>query len=294
MTWQILSSPPRLKIVTLPANLFMGAVTLRVENLDNMISYYRDAVGLDLISETAGSAILGRGSKPSLILEHTPQMKHASDNQAGLFHTAFLFDTKAQLAYAVASVAAKYPGSFTGSADHLVSEAFYFDDPENNGVELYWDRARSDWSWKHGQIEMGTFGLDPNAYLRENLPEQISETASNIGHVHLSVGSIDQAQDFYVRKLGFDVTMNWGGTALFVSAGGYHHHMAMNVWKSRGAGLRQPTLGLRDVSIILPDTDSLGTVVERLEHFKVATLNDGQTVRLDDPWGNQVSLSVAN
>lgn len=270
----------------------MGAVTLRVENLDRMIAYYRDAVGLDLISEVAGSAALGRGSNPALILEHSPEMKHASDNQAGLFHTAFLFDTKAQLAYAVASVAAKYPGSFTGSADHLVSEAFYFDDPENNGVELYWDRDRTNWSWKHGQIEMGTFGLDPNAYLRENLPASVDDSAANIGHVHLSVGSIEQAQDFYVNKLGFDVTLNWGGTALFVSAGGYHHHMAMNIWRSRGAGVRQPTLGLRDVSIILPNTDTLGEVAERLSHNKVDLRNDGQTIHLDDPWGNQVSLSA--
>jgi catechol 2,3-dioxygenase len=280
--------------MSLPANLSMGAVTLRVENLDRMIAYYRDAVGLDLISEVAGSAVLGRGSKPSLILEHSPKLKHASDNQAGLFHTAFLFDSRAQLAYAVASVAAKYPGSFTGSADHLVSEAFYFDDPENNGVELYWDRARTDWSWKHGEIEMGTFGLDPNAYLRDNLPEKVEDSASNIGHVHLSVGSIDQAQDFYVNKLGFDVTMNWGGTALFVSAGGYHHHMAMNVWRSRGAGLRQPTLGLRDVSIILPNTDDLGAIAERLKHAKVEVRNDGQIIRLDDPWGNQVSLTASS
>lgn len=279
--------------MSLPANLSMGAVTLRVENLDLMISYYRDAVGLDLISQVAGSAILGRANKPSLILEHAPEMKLASDNQAGLFHTAFLFETKAQLAYAVASVAAKYPGSFTGSADHLVSEAFYFDDPENNGVELYWDRARTDWSWKHGEIEMGTFGLDPNAFLRENLPEKVDDTASSIGHVHLSVGSIEQAQDFYVNKLGFEVTMNWGGSALFVSAGGYHHHMAMNIWRSRGAGLRQPTLGLRDVSILLPDTDALGAVTERLEHSKVAVRNDGKTIHLDDPWGNQVSLTVS-
>mgnify|MGYP002127680646 FL=1 len=270
----------------------MGAVTLRVQNLDNMIAYYRDAIGLDLISQVAGSAILGRGTEPALILEHAPEMKYAAENQAGLFHTAFLFETKAQLAYAVASVAAKYPGSFTGSADHLVSEAFYFDDPEHNGVELYWDRDRAEWSWNHGQVEMGTFGLDPNAYLRENLPQSVEDTSSNIGHVHLSVGSIEQAQDFYVNALGFDVTFNYGGSALFVSAGGYHHHMAMNIWKSRGAGLRQPTLGLRDVAIRLPDLDSLGTAEERLKAAKVQIRHDGEVIRLDDPWGNQVSLAA--
>jgi catechol 2,3-dioxygenase len=277
--------------MSLPVNLSMGPVTLRVNDLELMTSYYREGVGLDLISQISGSAILGRGTEPSLILEHSPGLKYASENQAGLFHTAFLFDTKAQLAYAVASVAAKYPGSFTGSADHLVSEAFYFDDPENNGVELYWDRARTDWSWKHGQIEMGTFGLDPNVFLKENLPVMLQDRASNIGHVHLSVGSIEQAKDFYVDKLGFDVTMNWGGSALFVSAGGYHHHMAMNIWRSRGAGVRQPTIGLRDVSIILPKQDDLGEITERLVHQKVPMRNDGQVIHLDDPWGNQVTLS---
>ena len=280
--------------MSLPSNLSMGAVTLRVQNLDNMIAYYRDAIGLDLISQVDGSAVLGRSTQPSLILEHAPELKHASENQAGLFHTAFLFETKAQLAYAVASVASKYPGSFTGSADHLVSEAFYFDDPERNGVELYWDRERSAWSWNHGQVEMGTFNLDPNAYLRENLPASVEDTSSNIGHVHLSVGSIEQAQDFYVNALGFDVTMNWGGSALFVSAGGYHHHMAMNIWKSRGAGFRQPTLGLRDVAIRLPDLDSLGAAEDRLKAAKVQIRHDGEVIRLDDPWGNQVSLSSVN
>ena len=270
----------------------MGAVTLRVENLDNMIAYYRDAIGLDLISQVDGSAILGRGAEASLILEHTPEMKYAAENQAGLFHTAFLFDTKARLAWVVASVASKYPGSFTGSADHLVSEAFYFDDPEHNGVELYWDRNRAEWNWNHGQVEMGTFGLDPNAYLRENLPQTVEDTSSNVGHVHLSVGNIAQAEDFYVNSLGFDVTMNWGGSALFVSAGGYHHHMAMNIWKSRGAGFRQPTLGLRDVAIRMPDLDSLGAVEERLKSLNVQVRSDGEVIRLEDPWGNQVSLSV--
>mgnify|MGYP002131933559 CR=1 FL=1 len=198
----------------LPAATTMGAVTLRVANLDKMIAYYRDGVGLDVSLQSKDSAILGRVGQPALIIEHSPELKHASQSAAGLFHSAFLFDTQAELAAAVMSVATKYPGSFTGSADHLVSEAFYFDDPENNGVELYWDRARTEWSWKHGVVEMGTFGLDPNAFLAENLPKQVDETASNIGHVHLSVGSIEHAQDFYVNKLGFDVTVERGAGEL--------------------------------------------------------------------------------
>jgi catechol 2,3-dioxygenase len=116
--------------------------------------------------------------------------------------------------------------------------------------------------------------------------------ASRIGHVHLSVGNIEQAKDFYVDKLGFEVTMNWGGTALFVSAGGYHHHMAMNIWRSRGAGPRQQSLGLGDVSIELPDEDSLGFSLERLKHHKVNLKDDGSKIYLNDPWGNQVTLAT--
>jgi catechol 2,3-dioxygenase len=271
----------------------MGAVTLKVADLEKMLTFYRDAVGLKLLAESKGSAVLGKADQPALLLEHAPSLKHASPSEAGLFHSAFLFDSQAELAATVASVASKYPGSFTGSADHLVSEAFYFDDPEGNGVELYFDRERSSWSWQHGQIQMDTLGLDPNQYLATH---QVSTqpVASTIGHVHLSVGNIEQARDFYVEKLGFEVTLNWGGTALFVSAGGYHHHMAMNIWRSRGAGVRQQSLGLGDVSIQLPEQQSLGLTLEKLQHHNIPLRDDGNKISLDDPWGNQVTLAVAS
>lgn len=270
----------------------MGAVSLRVADLDLMLTYYSQGIGLEVLASDGPTAILGKANQPALILEHSPALKHASSSDAGLFHTAFLFDSQAELAAAVASVASKYPGSFTGSADHLVSEAFYFDDPEGNGVELYFDRERTSWSWQHGQIQMDTLALDPNQYLAQHQKSQIP-VASKVGHVHLSVGNIEQAKDFYVDKLGFDVTMNWGGTALFVSAGGYHHHMAMNIWRSRGAGPRQQTLGLGDVAIELPDENSLGQVLEKLNHFQVPVRDTGKAVLLDDPWGNQVTLASA-
>ena len=171
-----------------------------------------------------------------------------------------LFDSAETLATAVYSVATKYPNQFTGSSDHLVSEAFYFNDPEGNGVELYVDRDRSKWSWVHGQVEMSTLFLDPNAYLREHLTEAGANAAATgaavgdaiIGHVHLSVGDVESAREFYVDRLGFEQTTTYGSQALFVSAGGYHHHMAMNTWNSRGAGRRQLALGLGKVEIVVP------------------------------------------
>jgi catechol 2,3-dioxygenase len=282
---------------TLDAGTGMGAVTLNVADLDAMTAYYRDGVGLDMLSAEGPRVVLGRLGVPVVVLEQTPELRHAAPHEAGLFHTAIVFATRAQLAAAVSSVARRYPGRFTGSSDHLVSQAFYFDDPEGNGVELYWDRDRTRWSWVHGQIEMGTVFLDPNAFLAEHLTEQGEDGPipgdAKVGHVHLSVGDIDAAREFYVDRLGFDRTIEIPGQAVFVSAGGYHHHMAMNVWRSRGAGRRQRTLGLGRVDIVVPSPDDLGALTERMTHHGLATRDDGRAVEVDDPWGNLVRVTMA-
>ena len=281
----------------LAADTSMGPVTLRVGNLDAMTAYYRDAVVLRVLDETSDTVVLGRGTTPVVILKHAPELKLASPRDAGLFHTAILFDTEAALAASVYSVAQKYPNTFTGSSDHLVSKAFYFSDPEGNGVELYWDRERSSWSWTHGTIEMGTIYLDPNAFLQENLTsESVTEPligGAQVGHVHLQVGDVASAREFYVERLGFEETVSFADSALFVSAGGYHHHMAMNTWNSRGAGPRLPALGLAQVDITVPGTDDVGALIERMRHFGVETRDDGQTVSFDDPWANLIRVGVA-
>ncbi|TAL46099.1 MAG: VOC family protein [Salinibacterium sp.] len=280
----------------LAADTAMGPVTLRVGNLDAMTAYYRDAVALQVLDAAADTVTLGRGTKPVIILKHSPELKHASPHEAGLFHTAILFETEEALAAAVYSVARKYPNTFTGSSDHLVSKAFYFSDPEGNGVELYWDRERSAWSWIHGSLEMATLYLDPNEFLQQNLPEAAAAEpligGAQVGHVHLQVGDVDTARKFYVDTLGFERTASLGNTALFVSAGGYHHHMAMNTWNSPGAGPRQLALGLAQVDIEVPSTDDLGVLVERMKHHGIQTRDDGATVSFDDPWANLIRVST--
>lgn len=278
----------------LPANTDMGAVTLWVADLDSMIRYYRDGVGLELLSHIGSRAVLGFQRREIVILEHKPAMKYAAPHEAGLFHTAILFPTQSALARAVASVARQYPGTFTGSADHLVSKAFYFNDPEGNGVELYWDRDRSEWSWAHGSIEMDTIFLDPNEFLSEYLTEGEVDAEKKVGHVHLSVGSIEAAEEFYVKILGFEKTLNWGGAALFVSAGGYHHHMAMNTWRSKGAGKRQLALGLGNVEIVLDGKDQVLETKERLDFYKLDTSFDESRAKVEDPWGNTITLLAKN
>lgn len=279
----------------LAADTGMGAVTLRVADLDAMIRYYRDGVRLSLLSHDGGVAVLGRGSTPIVVLEHAPAMRHAGPREAGLFHTAILFDTRADLAAALYSVATQYPAGFTGSADHLVSNAFYFTDPEGNGVELYWDRDRTEWSWTHGMVDMDTKYVDPNAFLQSHLTEDALDTVAarpgKVGHVHLSVGDVATARSFYVDTLGFETTAGFG-EALFVSAGGYHHHMAMNTWNSRGAGRRQLALGLGLVRIEVPAADDLGALTERMRHGGVELADDGRTVAFDDPWANRIEVTT--
>lgn len=296
-----LESPDQPTADRLAADTAMGPVTLLVADLDVMTRYYTEAVPLHPISATTHTVTLGRNGVPAVILEHAPELTHAAAGSAGLFHTAIVFESQAALAAALYSVARNAPGTFTGSADHLVSEAFYFTDPEGNGVELYWDRARTEWSWAHGQIEMATIYLDPNQYLASHLTEQGQTTPADasvfggarVGHVHLSVGDVASARAFYVDALGFDATASLGDQALFVSAGGYHHHMAMNVWNSRGAGPRMPALGLGRVDIQVPETDALGELQERLSHFGIATRDDGKTLSFDDPWANLIRVQTA-
>ncbi|AJW79037.1 VOC family protein [Clavibacter michiganensis] len=279
----------------LSADTTMGPVTLLVGDLDRMTAYYRDAVGLEQLDEGTGSTTLGRGGAPAVVLEPARGLDLPSPGNAGLFHTAVLFDEPAALARSVASLAQRAPGTFAGSADHLVSRAFYFTDPEGNGVELYTDRPRDEWTWQDGRVVMDSLRLDPNAFLRDELAPvaDAASDAAGIGHVHLQVGDTETAGAFYVDTLGFELVAGWHGSAIFVSAGGYHHHMAMNTWNSRGAGRRPATLGLGTVRIEVPTRDEVVAVDARLRAAGVATRDDGRSLAFEDPWGNALVLSAA-
>ncbi|WP_296664650.1 VOC family protein [Demequina sp.] len=284
----------------LSADTAMGAVTLRVGDLDGMSGYYSRAFAMAPLEErTQGREVhrvLGRGETPLVRLIHTPDLPGVDPRQAGLFHTAFLFDGPESLAATVYRAAQDPRSRFAGSSDHLVSEAFYFTDPEGNGVELYTDRDRSTWRRHGNQIEMDTLYLDPNAYLQRHLSEEVLEAgpglAGRVGHVHLQVGDVATARDFYIDALGFEVTQSEYPGALFASAGGYHHHVAMNVWNSRGAGPRAATLGLGDVSVTVPTAAELDSLAARLRERRIPFAADGRSVTVTDPWGTSVTVAL--
>ena len=269
-----------LKEDKLAAATHMNAVQLKVGDMKVMSEYYQKALGLTVLDETADGTRLGRGAQELVNLHNAPGLQLPARSEAGLFHTALLFNSQADLAATVLSAA----------------EAFYFTDPEGNGIELYFDRPRETWTWNNGEVRMDTIYLDPNNYLNTHLSEQamasLQSASADIGHVHLQVGDVATARRFYVDTLGFDETTALGDQALFVSAGGYHHHMAMNVWNSRGAGPRKDTLGLGEVLINVPTADEVGKLAERLNFAKVGNHHTGAELRFKDPWNNELRVAV--
>jgi catechol 2,3-dioxygenase len=289
----------------LPAATQMSDVGLDVADLDAMTAFYRDVLLLQVVAERPGEVGLGRGGRELVRLRHRPDLPRGERRSAGLFHTALLHPDAASLATVLASVATRTPELYTGAGEHLVSQAFYLDDPEGNGVELYVDRPRSQWRWRDGRVEMDTLRLDPNAFLAEHLTDAGRDHVETdpgrrtaldggqvVGHVHLKVGNADVAKRFYADTLGFEVTAQLPG-ALFVSAGGYHHHMAMNTWSSQGVGLRAPALGLGLVSIEVPEADAVEATASRLRARGVAVRQEPGSLEVDDPWGNLVRVAAA-
>lgn len=276
-----------------PDGTQMDTVELLVRDLDAMTAYYQEAVTLDVLDQSGATATLGRGTQKIMRLRQEKDLPNAHPRAAGLYHTAILFQDQHQLASSLLSMAERVPQTFTGSADHLVSEAFYFTDPEGNGLELYHDRPREEWTiLPGGGVQMASLALDPNAFLQQWRTADASTTGDTaaIGHVHLQVGDIPSAKAFYAGVLGFDVTADLG-SALFVSAGGYHHHIGMNTWQSAGAGPRAAALGLGDVRIVVPTRDDVEAIADRIRSHGVDGADDGRALRLADPWGTRLVIA---
>ncbi|WP_062297536.1 VOC family protein [Demequina maris] len=286
------SQPSAAAESALPAASGMGEVELLVSDLDRMIDFYGDGVGLDVIERDADGAVLGSDGQPLLRLVAAPELGTDDRTQAGLYHSAVLFDEASELASAVVRVAAAFPAAFQGASDHTVSNAFYFGDPEGNGVELYVDLPRDTWTWTDGRVTMGTYALDPNAFLDAHLPAE-GPTASadgvTMGHVHLRGGDVDEAERFYVDVVGMAVTSRID-SAVFLSAGGYHHHIAVNTWSSAGAGARPESLGLSHLTIAVPDEQAIDAVQRRAEAAGAEAERTDAGLVLLDPWGTRVVI----
>lgn len=273
---------------TLSTDLSIAPSQLLVHSLQIMTEFYRDYVGLEVLSKSDKTVLLGYGQTGIIELVAKAKLLQAPPTAAGLFHNAILFDSRGQLVQSVARTVEASPALFQGTGDHLVSEAFYFADPEGNGLELYYDRPREQWQWEDGQIVMDTKYIDPLSYLRKYSQDASGGKARKIGHVHLRVGDISLARAFYVDMLGFEVTASsWPG-ALFVSIGGYHHHIGLNTWASRGAGKREPALGFSGATFHLQAEADVAALAQRLESKNYAFILKNGVLETADPWGNRL------
>ncbi len=269
-------------------DLTLGQIELHVKNLDKEISFYKDVLNLEIIDSSATRATLGKHGHPLLQLI-TSDAPRAVATHAGLYHFAILFESRGELARTVLSVLKHMPELYSGSADHLVSEAFYLNDPEGNGIELYFDREKTKWNWKNNQVEMATISLPPREYLESYVTLEEPNTSVRMGHFHLKVGDIELAKSFYVDVLGFEVTAAFPG-ALFISVNGYHHHLGLNTWESAHAGKRVETLGLKSIEFVLPDREALKRIEAKLSKAKISFASEKMSVTFQDPWGNHIRM----
>jgi catechol 2,3-dioxygenase len=240
-------------------------------------------------------ARLGTGGVTLIEIEHRPDAKPDDPATAGLYHTAFLMPTRADHARWIHHIG-RNRVPISGASDHGVSEAFYLDDPEGNGIEVYNDRPRERWQREDGLIVMPTKQLDVEAILREVDPANASYPAApeglRIGHIHLRVGDVDRAEEFYRGAVGLDLTRRRGG-ATFMSSGGYHHHVGANVWHSERAGLRDPDrTGLAWFSIETADHSELDAVGTRLKAAHAPIKASGDAIESADPWGTRIRFAA--
>jgi catechol 2,3-dioxygenase len=275
----------------------MGAVHLTVADLERSLEYYRESIGLDVLNEGDGRATLGAGATRLLELVEVPGAQPAP-GRTGLFHFALLLPDRRSLASWVAH-AMRTRVRLAGASDHFVSEAIYLSDPDRHGIEIYADRPRELWE---GQVaaRMGTDPLDLDGLLGElddplTAPFERQPGGTSMGHVHLQVSQIPPTTAFYRDLLGFDLMAEYGGQAAFLSAGGYHHHVGANTWRSGGAGPPEPgAAALRRFEIVLPDAVERDRLVDRLTAGGQAVEEhaDGSLAR--DPSGNAFTLLTAS
>jgi catechol 2,3-dioxygenase len=280
----------------------MGAVHLTVSDLDRSRAFYERVVGLQAIELEGGDLAFGGRDGRILVQLHGDSSAPRLDRQAtGLFHLAILLPSRLDLAFALGRLsAARWP--LDGASDHLVSEALYLSDPDGNSIEIYRDRPREQWRRVGGQLEMATLPLDLRAVAAElrnaTEPQGQAPAGTRIGHVHLQVSELQRIEDFYAGVLGFEVTVRGYPGALFVSAGGYHHHLGLNTWNSAGSGRPAPdSIGLRHYEVLLPGRAELDAVLGRVDdhHLPVQAADDlaptGYLLR--DPSGNALLLRAA-
>ncbi len=291
-----MSRSSQLSLPRLPATTAIGAVHLTVRDLDRAIAFYTQELGLGLHGREGGAARLGAGGKDLLVLAGKPDAARVRGT-TGLYHFAVLVPSREHLARSLRHlIDRRVP--LTGMSDHLVSESLYLSDPDGNGIEIYRDRPREEWPVVGGLLRMTTDPLDVEGLLAESGPGEAPwaglPPGTLMGHVHLHVAHLADSERFYSELLGFELRQRFGRSALFLAAGGYHHHVGLNTWAGVGAPSPPPgSVGLRHFEIIFPDATALDRVAARVRDAGAPIAVAPGAVLVTDPSGNRAMLVVS-
>lgn len=277
----------------LPSATHIGRVTLQVADLARSLAYYERVLGFRVTERTPGNAMLGAqaGDQPLIELRERPgATPMPRRGRLGLYHYAILLPDRAHLGRLLRHLAEQ--GERAGMSDHLVSEALYLSDPDGLGIEVYADRPRDAWQRNGQQLAMATDPLDVDNLLQAGGAERWSGMPAGtvIGHVHLYVGDLDQAAAFYHDGLGLDkIVWSYPG-ALFLSAGGYHHHLGTNTWAKGAQPATDADARLLEWEVVVPSTADASAALSSLSNAGVSIdrAPDGGTAR--DPWGTPVRV----
>lgn len=281
---------------TIAPTTTIGEIALDVADLNRSVSFYTERLGFKLLASEGDHAVVGAGTRPLIELHGKPGAR-AVTKTTGLYHFAVLLPDRKNLARLLYHLA-ETETEVQGASDHGVSEALYMADPDGIGIELYVDRKRGEWPVDDlGKLQMGTEELDIDDLVLELkdgvLPFSGLPEGTRIGHVHLHVRDLTEAENFYTKVLGFQLMQRYGSGAIFVSAGGYHHHIGANTWA--GVGAPPPpddAVGLRWFQILLPDQVALDGVVARLKSAGVPYEEKDGGILVKDPSQNGILLKV--
>ena len=273
----------------------LGPVTLQVADLQAQCAFYQKSLGLSLRAKDAKTASLGTSQRVLLYLKLLPQAKRYP-HTAGLYHFCLRVEKRVELGLLLAHLL-KIKTPLDGLVDHRMAEAIYLKDAEGNGIELNWDRPRSQWKpwpeWlRMGNAPLDTEGLLELAEKRDKDFEGIDPEA-RIGHIHLHVGNLEEAEKFYLDVVGFERTASIPNQATFTSAGGYHHHVAFNVW----AGINAPVppvdaQGLSEFTVLVDGEEELEALRQRAEAVQWPFVSSRDGIILEDPWKHRIRFRI--
>ncbi|WP_335872752.1 VOC family protein [Bacillus sp. 2205SS5-2] len=271
---------------------YVDQVKIKVTNLERSLTFYQDIVGFTILDKNDKSASLTvDGKKGVLFLEAPETVVPKQRGTTGLYHFAILLPTRSDLASFLYHINQK--GIELGAADHLVSEALYFSDPDGNGIEVYADRTASNWQWTNGSVAMATNSLDVKDLLLQRVQQDWLGLPINsvMGHIHLHVSDLQKAKSFYTKALGFELVTEYGSQALFLSTNGYHHHIGLNTWNGVGALEPLPnSVGLQHFGLMFPTEEARQQAIERLKELSAPVTAIGEVIVTEDPSGNSIIL----